>query len=347
MKGGEAIEHLAEVDTIVFDKTGTLTHSDLIVTDVVVLAKHGHCSESDLLALVASVEEHASHPVAKAVVEAAKERDLQHISHGEIDYLVAHGMGADIKGGRISVGSRHYLEEHLGIRFGRYEKRIGRLQDEGKILLFVGNQDGPIGLIGLRDTVREDARATLARLRGLGVEQLVMISGDRRNKAEALATELGLDRVYAEMRPEEKAGVIQRLQDAGRKVAFVGDGVNDGPALAAAEVGIAMPRGADIARATADIVLMEDRLEAVADALEISQKTMHMIRGNFNAAVGINTGILAGAIFGWLSPVASALLHNGTTIGILVNALSGVRLASEADVPLKEKVLEFKDTLAR
>lgn len=347
MKGGEAIEHLAEVDTIVFDKTGTLTHSDLIVTDVVVLAKDGHCSESDLLALVASVEEHASHPVAKAVVEAAKERDLQHISHGEVDYLVAHGMGADIKGGRISVGSRHYLEEHLGIGFGRYDKRIDRLQDEGKIVLFVGNQDGPVGLIGLRDTVREDARATLARLRGLGVEQLIMISGDRRNKAEALATELGLDRVYAEMRPEEKAGVIQRLQDAGRKVAFVGDGVNDGPALAAAEVGIAMPRGADIARATADIVLMEDRLEAVADALEISQKTMHMIRGNFNAAVGINTGILAGAIFGWLSPVASALLHNGTTIGILVNALSGVRLASEANVPLKEKVLEFKDTLAR
>jgi cation-transporting P-type ATPase C len=340
MKGGEAIEDLAGVDTVVFDKTGTLTHSELVVTDVVVLGGDGSCSEADMLALVASVEEHASHPVAKAVVEAAKDRDLHHISHGEVDYLVAHGMSADVDEGRIVIGSRHYLEEHMKIRFSRYNRRIEHLQDQGKTLLFVGNQKGPLGVVALRDTLREEAPAVLKRLRERGIQRLIMITGDRRQKADALAAELGLDRVYAEMRPEDKAGVIEDLQKSGCKVAFVGDGVNDGPALATAEVGIAMPRGADIARATADIVLMHDRLGAVADAHAIATRTMRLIRGNFNLAVGINTGILAGAILGWLSPVASALLHNGTTIGILLKALRGVSVPGENEQPPMDQLAQ-------
>ncbi len=347
MKGGEAIEHLAQADTMVFDKTGTLTHSDLIVTDVVVLGGDHVCTEEDLLALVASVEEHASHPVAKAVVEAAKDRDLRHISHGEVDYLVAHGMSADVKGGRVIVGSRHYLEEHKAIGFARHEGPIERLQNEGKTLLFVGNEQGPVGLIALRDTTREDAPAALARLRRLGLKRLIMLTGDRKAKAQALASELGLDDVYAELPPEEKAAIVQDLQAKGSKVAFVGDGINDGPALAAADVSIAMPRGADIARATADIVLMDDRLSAVADAREIAAKTMALIRGNFNAAVGINTGILGGAVLGWLSPVASALLHNGTTIGILLNALKGVSLSNEDDPHLVRELFHLKDALVK
>lgn len=343
MKGSEAVEQLAAVDTIVFDKTGTLTHSELIVTDVLVFSASKACSQEDLLALVACVEEHARHPVAEAVVDAARERDLQHISHGEVDYLVAHGMSADVKGGRVVVGSRHYLEEHHAIDFAGHEARIAHLQDEGKILLFVGNDDGPVGIIALRDTMRKDAPATLARLRELGVQRLMMITSDRRAKGEALGSELGLDKVYAELPPEEKAVIVEELQARGSKVAFVGDGVNDGPALVAADVGQAMPRGADIARATADIVLMDDRLSAVADAREIAAKTMGLIRGNFTAAVGINTGILGGAILGWLSPVASALLHNGTTIGILLNALKGVSLASESEPPLVRHLRSLGD----
>jgi P-type E1-E2 ATPase len=260
------------------------------------------------------------------VVEAARERDLEHISHGEVDYMVAHGLLAEVDGGQIVVGSRHYLEEHMAISFQAHQEQIDALQAQGKTLLFVGNSDGAVGLIALRDTLRAEAPAALARLRELGIEQLVMITGDRREKGEALAAELGLDAVHAEMAPEDKAGVIEALQRAGHKVAFVGDGVNDGPALAVADVGIAMPRGADIARATADVVLMDDRLHAVADAREIASKTMRLIHQNFTTAVGINTGVLAGAVFGWLSPVASALLHNGSTIGILVNALKGVSL---------------------
>jgi manganese/zinc-transporting P-type ATPase C len=267
MRGGNAIEHLAEVDTVVFDKTGTLTHSEQIVTDVVSLGAK-HLSEDALLALVASVEEHASHPLAQAVVDAAKERDLKHITHGEVDYLVAHGLSTEVDGKRVIIGSRHFLEEHHAISFARHETVIDRLQDEGKTLLYVGaaaqgkNKGGPIGVVALRDTLRADAVYALKRLRALGITQTVMITGDKRAKAEALAAELGLDAVHAEVAPEEKAAIIKALQAAGRKVAFVGDGINDGPALSVAEVGIAMPRGADIARATADIVLMDDRLTA-------------------------------------------------------------------------------------
>jgi manganese/zinc-transporting P-type ATPase C len=328
IKGGEAMERLAEIDTLVFDKTGTLTHSELEVTDVVVLDPRCGESEEALLAMVASVEEHATHPLSQAVVEAARERDLQHISHGEVDYMVAHGLSAQLDCCRIIVGSRHYLEEHEGLRFDAHEAQVKRLLDEGKTLLYVASEHGPMGLIALRDTLRADAEATLERLRALGIERLVMISGDRQEKAEALGRTLRLDQVHGEVRPEEKAALITALQREGRKVGFVGDGINDGPALVAADVGIAMSRGADLARASADIVLTDDRLLAVADAREIAFGTMRIIRTNFNATVGINTAIMAGALMGRLSPVASALLHNGTTLGVLVNALRGARLAS-------------------
>ena len=325
IKGGEAMERLAEIDTLVFDKTGTLTYSELEVTDVVVLDPRCGDSEEALLAMVASVEEHATHPLSQAVVEAARERDLQHISHGEVDYLVAHGLSAQLDCCRILVGSRHYLEEHEGVRFKPHEARIARLLDEGKTLLYIASERGPMGLIALRDTLRVDAEATLRRLRTLGIDRLVMISGDRQEKAEALGRALRLDQVHGEVRPEEKAALINVLQREGRKVGFVGDGINDGPALVAADVGIAMSRGADLARASADIVLTDDRLLAVADAREIAVGTMRIIRSNFNATVGINTAIMAGALLGRLSPVASALLHNGTTLGVLVNALRGAR----------------------
>ncbi len=336
MRGGAAIEHLSEVDTVVFDKTGTLTHSELVVTDVVVMDSR-HLTEDALLALVASVEEHASHPLAQAVVDAARERDLQHITHGEVDYLVAHGLSTDVEGTRVIIGSRHFLEEHHAVSFNRHEAVIERLQDEGKTLLYVGAAargqitPAPIGVVALRDTLRADAGYALKRLRALGVGQIVMITGDRRAKAEALAKEVGIDVVHAEVAPEDKAAIIQRLQADGRKVAFVGDGINDGPALSVANVGIAMPRGADIARATADIVLMDDRLTAVADAREIAARTMALIRSNFNIAVGVNTAVLAGAVLGWLSPVMSAVLHNGTTIGVLLRALAGAGVASQAN----------------
>jgi manganese/zinc-transporting P-type ATPase C len=323
LKGGEAIEHLAEIDTVVFDKTGTLTHSDLEVSDVIVLDTE-RWSRTRLLAVTASIEEHASHPIAEAIVRKAREEKLNHIDHGEVDYLVAHGMTCPVNGDRLLIGSRHFLEEHHDVRFDGFEAAIATLQDEGKTLLYVGTQGEAIGLIALRDTLRDDTPAVLAGLRHRGVRHLVMLTGDHRRRADALARELGIDEVFAEQIPEEKARVLEQLRAEGRRVAFVGDGVNDGPALAAADVGIAMSRGTELARATADVVLLEDRLGLLLDAVDVSKRTMAMVATNYRAAIGINTGVMIGAALGWLSPVATAVLHNGTTVGLLVRALRGL-----------------------
>ena len=332
LKGGEAIEHLAEVDTIVFDKTGTLTRSDLEVTDVIVLDEQ-RWPRDRLLAVTASIEEHASHPLAEAIVRKAKEEKLNHIDHGEVEYLVAHGMSCPVYGDRLLIGSRHYLEEHEGLSFAPFEAEITALEKTGKTLLYVSTQHEAVGLIALRDTLRDDARQVLASLRELGVRHLVMLTGDHRRRAQALADELGIDEVFAERVPEDKAGVIEQLRAEGRRVAFVGDGVNDGPALVAADVGIAMSRGAELARATADVVLLEDRLALLVDSVDIAQRTMHLVATNYRAAIGINTGVMIGAALGWLSPVTTAVLHNGTTVGLLIKALRGLGGPTDKTLP--------------
>jgi len=323
LKGGEAVERLAEIDTVVFDKTGTLTYSDLEVTDVVVLDPE-RWPRDRLLAVTASIEEHATHPIAEAIVRKAREEKLNHIDHGEAEYLVAHGMSCPVNGDHLLIGSRHYVEEHEGLSFDLFRSQIQTLEDEGKTLLYVGTRHEPIGLIALRDTLREDAPAVLAELRKRGVKHLVLLTGDHEQRAQAMAQQLGIDEVFAEQVPEDKAGVLEQLRAEGRRVAFVGDGVNDGPALVAADVGIAMSRGAELARATADVVLLEDRLGLLLDAYDISQRTMKLIATNYRAAIGINTGVMVGAAFGMISPVVSAILHNGTTVGLLVRALRGL-----------------------
>ncbi|HKL63345.1 MAG TPA: heavy metal translocating P-type ATPase, partial [Woeseiaceae bacterium] len=323
LKGGEAIEQLAAVDTVVFDKTGTLTHSDLEVSDVVVLDEE-RWPRNRLLAVTASIEEHATHPIADAIVRKAREERLNHIDHGEVDYLVAHGMSCPVNGDTLLIGSRHYLEEHEGISFERFERRIRTLEADGKTLLYIGTRTEAIGLIALRDTLREDAAGVIDALRELGIEHFVMLTGDRRTRAEALARQVGIDEVFAEQVPEDKAGVLAQLRAEGRKIAFVGDGVNDGPAMVAADVGVAMSRGAELARATADVVLLEDRLGLLVEAVDVSQRTMRLIARNYRAAIGINTGVMIGAAMGRLSPVTAAILHNGTTVGLLLSALRGI-----------------------
>ncbi len=330
LKGGEAIERLAQIDTMVFDKTGTLTQSHLKVTDVVVLDQK-RWPRDRLLAMTASIEEHAHHPIAEAVVRKAREEQLNHVDHGEVDYLVAHGMSCPMNGNRFLIGSRHYLEEHEGLSFAAFEPRIEALRAEGKTILFVGIEGEAIGLIALRDSLRPDARQVLAALRGLGVRHLVMLTGDERSRAKALADELEIDEFFAEQIPEDKAKVIEQLRAEGRRVAFVGDGVNDGPALIAADVGIAMSRGAELARATADAVLLEDRLGLLVTALDTAQRTMRLVASNYRAAIGINTGVMLGAALGWLSPVSTAVLHNGTTVGLLLRALRGLNGSAGPD----------------
>jgi len=346
LKGGEAIEHLAEIDTVVFDKTGTLTRSDIEVSDVLVLDTE-RWSRTKLLAVTASIEEHASHPIAEAIVRKAREENLNHIDHGEVDYLVAHGMTCPVNGDRLLIGSRHFLEEHHGICFDAFEADITAFQHQGKTLLYVGTDREAIGLIALGDTLREDTADVLAGLRRLGVKHLVMLTGDHRRRADALARELGIDEVFAEQVPEDKARVLEQLRAEGRRVAFVGDGVNDGPALAAADVGIAMSRGTELARATADVVLLEDRLGLLLDAIDIAQRTMDMVATNYRAAIGINTGVMVGAALGWLSPVATAVLHNGTTVGLLVRALRGLDVREDAEQAFSKPTGDAHDVHAQ
>ncbi|MFG1394627.1 heavy metal translocating P-type ATPase [Xanthobacter agilis] len=319
VKSGQAIELLADVDTIIFDKTGTLTHNTLQVTDVCPL--NPGVDEEEALALVASLGEHTNHPIARAVVKLARQRQLAHVPHEEVNFIVGHGVEAEVDGAVIRFGSRHYLEDDENISFARQRAQVARFQAEGKSLLYAARNQKPLAMFALRDRVREETPATLARLRELGIKRIVMITGDDRAKALALGEALGLDDVFYEKQPEDKARIVAELKAAGAKVAFVGDGVNDGPALMTAHVGIAMPRAADIARATADMVLTDDRLDSLAAMVDISQSTMRLIRSNFNVAVGANSAILAAAVLGYLSPIATAALHNGTTIAVLIRSL--------------------------
>ncbi|MGD9659590.1 MAG: heavy metal translocating P-type ATPase, partial [Methylocystis sp.] len=319
VKSGTAMETLAGVDTIVFDKTGTLTHNALEVTDICPIEPS--IDEERAAAMVASLGEHTTHPIARAIVRLAQERRLAHIPHEEVNFIIGHGVEAQVDGRCIRFGSRHYLEDDEHISFADSRKMVRALQEEGKSLLYVAADERPLAVFALRDRLRPESANTLEQLRRLGVKRLVMITGDHRAPALAFAETLGIDAVHYEQHPEDKATIIAALKQEGRRVAYIGDGVNDGPALMAADVGISMPRAADIARATADIVLLEDRLDSVAAMLDIAQQGMRLIHSNFQIAVGVNSAILAAAALGRLSPLAAATLHNGTTIAVLIRAL--------------------------
>jgi heavy metal translocating P-type ATPase len=325
IKGAKSIEALSDVDTFVFDKTGTLTYGELEVEKINSFDEEW--SEEDLLNLTASAEEHYFHPVAEAVVKAAKEKGFVHMHHEEVEFIVAHGVKTIVDSKEVVIGSRHFLEDDEGIDFSKYKEKIEACLLEGKTLLYVGYDGKLLGTIGMRDRVRENAKEVIQNLKKLGVKKTVMLTGDIESKAKTLADELGIDEVYANMKPTDKAKVVKQLRDNGSKVAFVGDGINDAPALMSANVGISMSKGADIAKATADIGLLKDDIDAIREVKELSNKTMKLINTNFNATVGINSGILMGATLGFFSPITTAILHNGTTIGLLLNSMKGVRVS--------------------
>lgn len=324
IKGAKAIEALNSADTFVFDKTGTLTHGDLEVESINSFLPKW--KEEDILNLTASAEEHYFHPVAEAVVKAAREKGFVHKHHEEVEFIVAHGVKTIVNNKEVVIGSRHFLEDDEGINFSKHEKKIEKCLLEGRTLLYVGYDKKLLGTIGMRDRVRDNAKDTLKKLKSMGVKEIVMLTGDIQEKADSLAQELGVDTVYANMKPTQKADIIKALKDKGAKVAFVGDGINDAPALMSADVGISMSKGADIAKATADIGLLKDDIDAVAQSKELANKTMKLINNNFNATVGVNSLILTGATVGLFSPITTAVLHNGTTIGLLFNSMKGVNI---------------------
>ncbi len=322
-KGATALERLAEADTFVFDKTGTLTTGLLEVTDSIALDEA--FTPDDLISLAASVEEHYFHPLAIAVVSAARAVHGRHFDHTEVEFVVAHGVASEIDGKRIVIGSRHFIEEDEGIDVAEHEPTVKRLYRQGKTLLYIGYGGALIGLLALKDHLRENSAETVGRLRALGARRILMLTGDHRERAAELAGTLGLDGFHAELLPTDKAAIIEKMKADGARIAFIGDGINDAPALSGAHVGIAMQKGADIARMSADIALLEDDIARVADAKAIAARAMKLIDTDYRLAVGLNTAILGAAALGVLKPIAAATLHNGTTIGILLNALLGGR----------------------
>ncbi len=325
IKGAKSIEALASADTFVFDKTGTLTHGELEVTNITSFDEAW--SEDAILNLTASAEEHYFHPVAQAVVNAAKEKGFVHMHHEEVSFIVAHGVKTMVNSKEVIIGSRHFLEEDEGIDFSHHKEKIEACLLDGKILLYVGYDKKLLGTIGMMDAIRENTKEVLEKLKILGVKKTVMLTGDIESKALETAKLLGIDTVYANMQPTDKARIIEELKKSGAKVAFVGDGINDAPALISADVGISMSKGADIAKATADISLLKDDINAVAEAKELANKTISLVNKNFNTTVVVNSMILGGATFGLLNPISTAILHNGTTIFLLLNSLKGIRLS--------------------
>jgi len=323
IKGAKSIESLYNADTFVFDKTGTLTEGQLEVIKVESYDKNW--TKEQLLNLTASTEEHYFHPVADAVVKAAKENGFVHMHHEEVEFIVAHGVKTEVDGKQVVIGSRHFLEDDEKIDFSMHKDKIEKSIRQGHTLLYIGFDGKLLGTISLADNLRKNAKESISRLKELGVKNIVMLTGDTNKKAQMIADGLGITEVRAELLPTDKAKIVKELMSEGKKVAFIGDGINDAPALISAHVGISMSMGADIAKATADVSLLKDDIYAIVEAKELANKTMKLISNNFNATVGINSVILAGATFGLFSPIVTAVLHNGTTIGLLINSIKGVK----------------------
>ncbi len=323
LKGAQALDNLARIDTIVFDKTGTLTMGDLKVADVIPLSG---MEPAALLALAAGAEEHYSHPVARAVVTEAKAKGLELPPISQVDFIVAHGVSAYVEGEQVLVGSRHFLEEDEGVDCSSVDGQEPKLRSQGKSLLYVGRSGKLLGIIALRDELRPEASEALATLKERGIRKIVMLTGDHKDTAQSIAADLGcIDEIHWELKPEDKAELVMQLQEAGHFLAFAGDGVNDAPALVSADVGICMPGGADLARESAQVLLLEDDLRILAVARDVAENTQHVLKRSFQAAVGINSAVLLAASIGHLSPVTSAFLHNASTIGILGYAATAGR----------------------
>lgn len=320
IKGAKAIEALSAADTFVFDKTGTLTYGNLSVSEIYSFDEN--ISPNELLNLSASAEEHYFHPVAEAIVKAARQRGFHHIHHEEVEFIVAHGVKTTVKGKEVIIGSRHFLEDDEMVDFRVHKDRLDVLENSGLALLYIAYDKKLIGVIALKDEIRANAKDCISKLKEYGVKEIIMLSGDIKSKAEEVAKNLGIDRVFANCLPTDKAKIIENLRNSGKKVAFIGDGINDAPSLVKANVGISMSKGADIAKASADISLLKDDICSVAKVKHIANKTMDKINTNFKATVGINSAILLGATLGKLNPIQTAVLHNGTTIALLLNSLN-------------------------
>lgn len=322
VKGGKFLEKVAQADTIVFDKTGTLTKAQPTVVDVV--SFNGE-DPDELLRTAACLEEHFPHSMAKAVVIAAQNKGLTHEEkHSKVEYIVAHGISSTVDGSRVVIGSHHFVfeDEQCSIPFGMQERFNNLRNDCSHLYLAINGQLAAV--ICIEDPLREEAAVVIGQLRAAGLSKIVMMTGDSDRTARTIAAKVGVDEYYSEVLPEDKASFVEKEKAQGRSVIMIGDGINDSPALSAADVGIAISDGAEIAREIADITVGADDLSELVKLKAISDGLMKRIHGNYRKIVGINSGLIALGVLGLIPPTTSALLHNTSTLVISLESMKNI-----------------------
>ncbi len=314
VKGAKYFEAFAEADTIVFDKTGTLTEA---VPKLVKIAALNGWPEREVLRFSACLEEHFPHPVARAVVRAAQERGLSHRErHASVEYIVAHGIASSLDGKRVVIGSRHFV---LGDEAAEFNEEVFSKSEEdfeGLSPLYLAVDGQVVGVLGIQDPIKSNAAATIAQLKELGVKRVIMLTGDSPRAASRIAAEVGIDEWRADMLPEDKYAYLESLKAQGRRVAMVGDGVNDSPALSIADVGVAMGQGSDIAKDAGDIVLSGTDLASLVVLRRLSSGLVRRMTGSYRTVISINSLLLALGIGGVITPQTSSFLHNASTVGL-------------------------------
>ena len=322
VKGGKYLEAVAEADTIVFDKTGTLTKATPTVVDVVPFDGR---TPDELLRIAACLEEHFPHSMAKAVVNAAKEKNLDHEEmHSKVEYVVAHGISTTIDDKNVIIGSSHFVfeDEKCTIPEGKQELFDSLPEEYSHLYLAIENQLA--GVICIEDPLRGEAKTVVAELKKTGFGKIVMMTGDSDRTASAIAKRVGVDEYYSEVLPEDKAAFVEKEKAAGRKVIMIGDGINDSPALSAADVGIAISNGAEIAREIADITVGADDLGQIVTLRRLSNRLMKRIQSNYRFIVGFNSGLIVLGVTGVIQPTTSALLHNTSTLAIGLKSMKNL-----------------------
>ena len=323
VKGGKFLEAVAEADTIVFDKTGTLTKAHPTVVDVVNF--NDEYSSDDMLRVAACLEEHFPHSMAKAVVDAASKRGLSHEEmHTKVEYIVAHGIATSINGKRTVIGSYHFVFEDENCVVPAGKEPLFESLPLYYSHLYLAIEGKLSAVICIEDPLRDEAAAVVTSLKKAGISKVVMMTGDSERTASVIAKKVGVDEYYAEVLPEDKAAFVEKEKAKGRKVIMIGDGINDSPALSAANVGIAISDGAEIAREIADIMVGSDDLYQIVTLKYISNALMKRIKSNYRKIVGFNSGLIALGVAGVLPPTTTALLHNGSTILISVNSMKNL-----------------------
>ena len=322
VKGGKYLEALAKADTIVFDKTGTLTRATPQVVDIIPFS---NSEKDDVLRLAACLEEHFPHSMANAVVRAAREQGLAHEEmHSEVEYIVAHGIASRVGGERVVIGSYHFVfeDEHCIVPADEQEK-FDRMPAEYSHL-YMAASGQLVGVICIADPLRPEAASVLRQLHKLGIRNAVMMTGDSYRTAEAIARQVGVDQFFAEVLPEDKANFVQKAKAEGHTVVMIGDGINDSPALSAADIGIAINSGAAIAREIADVTIKADSLEELVTLKTIANALQHRVSSNYRFVLSFNSTLIALGALGILQPAASAMLHNLSTIGISLRSMTNL-----------------------